>query len=312
MQVVENIFEYQPSKASILTIGTFDGVHVGHRKIIADMVATAKKENLCTTLLTFFPHPRMVLQKDSNIKMIDTLEEKIQIFENLGVEVLIVQPFTKEFSRMTAIEFTRDILVNSLKISKLVIGYDHRFGRNREATVDDLRNFGLDYGFSVSEIPAQDIESIAVSSTKIRNAITSGAIKLANKFLSRSFNLSGTVVRGDELGRKIGYPTANLKIEEDYKLKPQNGVYLVKAKLENETYFGMMNVGVRPTVAGKNTQIETYFFDFSGDLYDQKITLELLDKIREEKKFDSLEKLKNQLDADREHCQKLIPQYYKL
>ena len=309
MQVFENILEYKPSRESIVTIGTFDGVHIGHRKIITDMVAKGRKENLLSILLTFFPHPRMVLQKDSNIKMIDTINEKKKIFKKLGVEVLIIQPFTKDFSRMSAIKFTRDILVNSLKVSKLMIGYDHRFGRNREATVKTLKSFGLDYNFKVDEIPAQDIESISVSSTKVRKAIRSGDFKLVNKFLSRPFNLSGKIIKGDELGRKIGYPTANLKIFEKYKLKPQNGVYLTRTKLKKQTYFGMMNIGIRPTISAKNNQIETHLFDFNGNLYGHEMTLEILEKIREEKKFKSIEKLKIQLDVDKKHCQKLIPQY---
>ena len=309
MQVFENILEYKPSRESIVTIGTFDGVHIGHRKIITDMVAKGKKENLLTILLTFFPHPRMVLQKDSNIKMIDTINEKKNIFKKLGVEVLIIQPFTKDFSRMSAIKFTRDILVNGLKVSKLMIGYDHRFGRNREATVQTLKGFGLDYNFKVDEIPAQDIESISVSSTKVRNAIRSGDFKLVNKFLDRPFNLSGKIIKGDELGRKIGYPTANLKIFEKYKLKPQNGVYLTRTKLNKQTYFGMMNIGIRPTISAKNNQIETHLFNFNGNLYDHEMTLEILEKIRVEKKFESIEKLKIQLDIDKRHCQKLIPEY---
>ena len=309
MQVFENILEYKPSRESIVTIGTFDGVHIGHRKIITDMVAKGKKENLLTIILTFFPHPRMVLQKDSNIKMIDTINEKKNIFKKLGIEVLIIQPFTKDFSRMSAIKFTRDILVNSLKVSKLMIGYDHRFGRNREATVQTLKGFGLDYNFKVDEIPAQDIESISVSSTKVRNAIRSGDFKLVNKFLDRPFNLSGKIIKGDELGRKIGYPTANLNIFEKYKLKPQNGVYLARTKLKKQTYFGMMNIGIRPTISAKNNQIETHLFNFNGNLYGHEMTLEILEKIREEKKFESIEKLKIQLDIDKKHCQKLIPQY---
>ena len=308
MQVFENILEYKPTRESIVTIGTFDGVHIGHRKIITDMVAKGKKENLLTILLTFFPHPRMVLQKDSNIKMIDTINEKKNIFKNLGVEVLIIQPFTKDFSRMSAIKFTRDILVNSLRVSKLMIGYDHRFGRNREATVQTLKSFGLDYNFKVDEIPAQDVESISVSSTKVRNAIRSGNFKLVNKFLSRPFYLSGKIIKGDKLGRTIGYPTANLKILEKYKLKPQNGVYLVRTKLKKQTYFGMMNIGIRPTISAKKNQIETHLFKFNGNLYGREMTLEILEKIREEKKFESIEKLKIQLDIDKRHCQKLIPQ----
>ncbi|MDB2521354.1 bifunctional riboflavin kinase/FAD synthetase [Flavobacteriaceae bacterium] len=293
----------------MLTIGTFDGVHFGHQKILQNLVVEAKKENLCAIVLTFFPHPRMVLQKETQLKMIDTLEEKTKLLEQLGVEVLIVQPFTMEFSRMTAIEYTRDILVNGIGISKLIIGYDHRFGRNREATVEDLKQFGMDYNFTVEEIPAQDIESIAVSSTKVRNAIDSGEIKKANQYLGRPFSLNGTIVEGDKIGREMGYPTANLEIEEDYKLKPQNGVYLVQTSLVDKKYFGMMNVGKRPTVSGKKTRIETYFFDFKGDLYGKKLRIELLEKIRDEQKFDSLDALRNQLNSDQKSCQKLIPKY---
>jgi len=309
MEVIHKIENYTPKIPSILTIGTFDGVHIGHQKIIKNLVSEAKKKGLCALVLTFFPHPRMVLQKDSNIKMIDTLEEKKKILNQLGVEVLIVQPFTLDFSSMTALEYTREVLVNGLNISKLIIGYDHRFGRNREATVEDLKQFGLDYNFSVEKIPAQDIESIAVSSTKVRNAIQTGEIMTANKYLGRPFSLSGIVVKGDRIGRKIGYPTANLNIQEEYKLLPQNGVYLLRSKLQGKEYFGMMNIGKRPTVSGKQTQIESHFFGFQGDLYDQKISIELLEKIRDEKKFDSLESLKNQLDMDQKSCHLLIPKY---
>jgi riboflavin kinase/FMN adenylyltransferase len=309
MEVIHNIANYRPKKPAILTIGTFDGVHIGHQKIISDLVAKAKKENLCAVVLTFFPHPRMVLQKESQLKMIDTLKEKRQLLEILGVEILIIQPFTLEFSRMTAIEYTRDLLVNGLGISKLIIGYDHRFGRNREATVEDLKNFGLDYDFTVEEIPAQDIASIAVSSTKVRNAITAGEIKKANQYLGRPFSLSGTIVKGDKIGRKIGFPTANLYIEEKYKLKPQNGVYLVQCNWDSQKYFGMMNVGKRPTISGKETQIETYFFDFDGDLYGKKLNINLLEKIRDEQKYDSLESLGNQLSIDQKSCRELIPKY---
>ncbi|MDB2314432.1 bifunctional riboflavin kinase/FAD synthetase [Flavobacteriaceae bacterium] len=309
MEVIHNISNYRPQKPAILTIGTFDGVHFGHQKILHNLVVEAKKENLCAIVLTFFPHPRMVLQKETQLKMIDTLEEKTKLLEQLGVEVLIVQPFTMEFSRMTAIEYTRDILVNGIAISKLIIGYDHRFGRNREATVEDLKQFGMDYNFTFEEIPAQDIESIAVSSTKVRNAIDSGEIKKANQYLGRPFSLNGTIVEGDKIGREMGYPTANLEIEEDYKLKPQNGVYLVQTSLVDKKYFGMMNVGKRPTVSGKKTRIETYFFDFKGDLYGKKLRIELLEKIRDEQKFDSLDALRNQLNSDQKSCQKLIPKY---
>lgn len=309
MEVIHNISNYHSQRPGILTIGTFDGVHVGHQKIIRSLVAKAKKEKLCALVLTFFPHPRMVLQKDNKIKMIDTLEEKRKILEKLGVEILIIQPFTIEFSRMTAIEYTRDILVNSLNIAKLIIGYDHRFGRNREATIKDLKHFGLNFNFTVEEIPAQDIESITISSTKVRNAITAGEIDKVNQYLGRPFSLSGVIVKGDKIGRKIDYPTANLEIEEEYKLNPQNGVYLVQCDWGEEKHFGMMNVGNRPTVSGKKTQIETYFFCFKGDLYGKKLSIDLLEKIRDEQKFDSLALLKNQLNVDQKSCQNLIPKY---
>ncbi len=221
----------------------------------------AKKNNLCSIVLTFFPHPRMVLQKDSDLKMIDTLEEKQQFLEKMGVDVLIVHPFSKAFSRLTALEFTRDLLVNQLRISQLVIGYDHRFGRNREATIDDLKSFGLDYNFTVDEIPSQDIESIAVSSTRVRNALNNGDLKAANQFLGRPFGLTGTVVKGDGIGKKFGFPTANIQVKQDYKLRPQNGVYLVRSELTGIEFFGMMNIGMRPTVSGKTTQTEIHFFN---------------------------------------------------
>ena len=309
MQVVQNIGNYSAQNPSILTIGTFDGVHIGHQKIIKDLVKVAKKNNLCSIVLTFFPHPRMVLQKDSDLKMIDTLEEKQQFLEKMGVDVLIVHPFSKTFSRLTALEFTRDLLVNQLKISQLVVGYDHRFGRNREATIDDLKSFGLDYNFTVDEIPSQDIESIAVSSTKIRNALNKGDLKTANQFLGRPFGLTGTVVKGDGIGKKFGFPTANIQVKQDYKLRPQNGVYLVRSKLAGIEFFGMMNIGMRPTVSGKTTQTEIHFFNLDQNLYDLEISLEVLEKIREEVKFNSTNELTEQLKKDRINCEKIIAEY---
>lgn len=309
MQVVQNIGNYSAQNPSILTIGTFDGVHIGHQKIIKDLVKVAKKNNLCSIVLTFFPHPRMVLQKDSDLKMIDTLEEKQQFLEKMGVDVLIVHPFSRAFSRLTALEFTRDLLVNQLKISQLVVGYDHRFGRNREATIDDLKSFGLDYNFTVDEIPSQDIESIAVSSTKIRNALNKGDLKTANQFLGRPFGLTGTVIKGDGIGKKFGFPTANIQVKQDYKLRPQNGVYLVRSELSGIAFFGMMNIGMRPTVSGKTTQTEIHFFNLDQNLYDLEISLEVLEKIREEVKFNSTNELTEQLKKDRINCEKIIAEY---
>ena len=309
MKIVSDIENYKEDRPSLLTIGTFDGVHIGHQKIIKDLVKVAKKNNLCSIVLTFFPHPRMVLQKDSDLKMIDTLEEKQQFLEKMGVDVLIVHPFSRAFSRLTALEFTRDLLVNQLKISQLVVGYDHRFGRNREATIDDLKSFGLDYNFTVDEIPSQDIESIAVSSTKIRNALNKCDLKTANQFLGRPFGLTGTVVKGDGIGKKFGFPTANIQVKQDYKLRPQNGVYLVRSELSGFEFFGMMNIGMRPTVSGKTTQTEIHFFNLDQNLYDLEISLEVLEKIREEVKFNSTNELTEQLKKDRINCEKIIAEY---
>ena len=309
MQVVQNIGNYSAQNPSIITIGTFDGLHIGHQKIINDLVRVAKKNNLYSIVLTFFPHPRMVLQKDSDLKMIDTLEEKQLFLEKMGVDVLIIHPFSKAFSRLTALEFTRDLLVNQLKISQLVIGYDHRFGRNREATIDDLKSFGLDYNFTVNEIPSQDIKSIAVSSTKIRNALNKGDLKTTNQFLGRPFSLKGRVVKGDGIGKKLGFPTANIKVKQDYKLRPQNAVYLVRSKIEGIKFFGMMNIGMRPTVSGKKIQTEIHFFNLAQNLYNQEITFEVLEKIREEVKFNSTEELTEQLKKDSISCEQIIAKY---
>ena len=251
----------------------------------------------------------MVLQKDSDLKMIDTLEEKQLFLEKMGVDVLIIHPFSKAFSRLTALEFTRDLLVNQLKISQLVIGYDHRFGRNREATIDDLKSFGLDYNFTVDEIPSQDIKSIAVSSTKIRNALNKGDLKTANQFLGRPFSLKGRVVKGDGIGKKLGFPTANIKVKQDYKLRPQNSVYLVRSEIEGIKFFGMMNIGMRPTVSGKKIQTEIHFFNLAQNLYNQEITFEVLEKIREEVKFNSTEELTEQLKKDSISCEQIIAKY---
>lgn len=309
MQVVQNIGNYSAQNPSIITIGTFDGLHIGHQKIINDLVRVAKKNNLYSIVLTFFPHPRMVLQKDSDLKMIDTLEEKQLFLEKMGVDVLIIHPFSKAFSRLTALEFTRDLLVNQLKISQLVIGYDHRFGRNREATIDDLKSFGLDYNFTVDEIPSQDIKSIAVSSTKIRNALNKGDLKTTNQFLGRPFSLKGRVVKGDGIGKKLGFPTANIKVKQDYKLRPQNSVYLIRSEIEGIKFFGMMNIGMRPTVSGKKIQTEIHFFNLAQNLYNQEITFEVLEKIREEVKFNSTEELTEQLKKDSISCEQIIAKY---
>ena len=295
---------------TVVTIGTFDGVHVGHRKIIQKLVNTARAGKLESAILTFFPHPRMVLQKDADIKLINTIEERKQILEKTGIEHLIIHPFTQQFSRLTAKEFVRDILVQKLKAKKVIIGYDHRFGRNRTADINDLREFGRDYGFEVEEISKQDIEEVAVSSTKIRKALQEGAVEKANRFLSYPFMLQGTVVKGKGLGTGFSFPTANIDVKEDYKLIPKNGVYVVHSEIKGEEVFGMMSIGTNPTVGGTKKTIETHFFDLEMDLYGKYLPIELLARIRDEKKFDTIEGLKIAMSRDEAFSRQLIADNY--
>ena len=306
MNVVNGIENYKANSKSILTIGTFDGVHLGHQKIITSLVTKAQKQGLHANILTFFPHPRMVLQKESNLKLIDTLEEKQNLLSELGIDNLIIQPFSKEFSKLTAIEFTRDVLVNELGMSSLMIGYDHRFGKNREATVKDLINYGKSYNFEVTVIPAQDISSIIVSSTKIRNAIKISDFEKVIQFLGRPFELNGKVIKGNGVGKTLEYPTANIEIKEKYKLIPPKGVYLVMISFGENQFSGMMNIGNRPTISGLDQTIEIHIFDFDKDLYGKNLKVCFLKKIRNEKKFDSLTSLKSQLKKDEENCKRIL------
>ena len=306
MKVVNDIKNYRSDKKSILTIGTFDGIHIGHQKILKSLVAQAKKENLLANVLTFFPHPRMVLQKESQIKLIDTLKEREDFLRKLGVDNLIIHPFSVAFSKLTALEFIQNILVKQLKIDSLYIGYDHRFGRNREATVEDLKSYGQQYDFKVNIISAQQIATISVSSTKIREAIALGDFVKVHHFLGRPFQLKGTVTKGEGIGRKLAFPTANLNVNIPYKIIPPQGVYLVSILLEKGVFYGMMNIGTRPTLSGKNESIEIHIFDFNEDLYGKMITVCLYEKIRDERKFDSLEALKTQLIKDKKKCKRTL------
>tara|TARA_R110002096_G_scaffold315942_2_gene510235 strand:- start:2875 stop:3801 length:927 start_codon:yes stop_codon:yes gene_type:complete len=297
---VRNISKYKEEYPTVITIGTFDGVHIGHLKILNKIINHAKSTALKSSVLTFFPHPRMVLQKDTNIKLLNTIDEKITILEKLGLDVLIIHPFTREFSRLTATEFVRDILVNTLNIKKVIIGYDHRFGRNRTANISDLITFGSTYNFTVDEIPAQEIDDVSVSSTKIRKALEDGDIETANSYLGYEYMLTGTIIKGKGIGKQLGYPTANLYIAEDYKLIPKNGAYVVNSSIADKTIYGMMNIGYNPTVNGTEKSIEINFFDFDADLYDQKIQINILVRLRDEHKFESIEALKAQLAKDKE------------
>ncbi|PWL39524.1 riboflavin biosynthesis protein RibF [Flagellimonas aquimarina] len=307
MKTIQGISQFTDTTFhTAVTIGTFDGVHLGHRKILERLINSAKNTGLKSTVLTFFPHPRMVLQKDTDIKLLNTLEEKIQILDSLGLDYLIVHPFTKDFSRLSATEFVRDILVNNLRTKVIIIGYDHRFGRNRNANIQDLIAFGNTLDFEVEEIPAQEIDEVSVSSTKIRNALLDGDITTANTYLNYAYMLTGVVKKGKGLGKEFGFPTANLHIAEDYKLIPKNGVYVVKSLLNDTAYHGMMNIGFNPTVSGIERSIEVNFFEFEGNLYDKKIQVSILHRIRDEHKFDSVQELKEQLKKDRNHSLSLI------
>ncbi len=295
---------------TVITIGTFDGVHAGHQKIITRLVETAKVSQMESAILTFFPHPRMVLQEDSGIRLINTIEERKQILEKTGLDHLIIHPFTHQFSRLSALEFVRDILVNRLNAKKVIIGYDHRFGRNRTANIDTLREFGRQFDFEVEEIGQQEIEDVAVSSTKIRKALEDGRVEKANNYLQHPFTLTGTVVEGKGIGKDFGYPTANLKIEEQYKLIPKIGVYVVRSVINEIPYFGMMSIGTNPTVGGTSQTIETYFFLLNEDLYGKKLQIEMLTRIRDEKNFDSVTALQLAMKQDEAFCESYISDNY--
>jgi len=299
LKVYYHLDEFKKPEKTVVTTGTFDGVHVGHQKIINRLVDVAKKTGAESVILTFFPHPRMVLHQDLNIKMIQTLKERIRELGNTGLDHLIIHPFSKEFSRLSSLEFVRNILVNQLGVETLVIGYDHHFGRNREGTFEHLKEFGPVYGFEVEEIEVQDVDQISVSSTKVRKALRAGDVTTAATFLTRPFELEGKVVKGQQLGRELGFPTANIQISESYKIFPKNGVYAVEVEYANERYKGMLNIGYRPTVEGEDLSIEVHIFDFDEQIYGETIRVFLKKMIREEIKFNSVADLKEQLKKDK-------------
>lgn len=285
----------------VLTIGTFDGVHLGHQKIIQQLNSEAKKIGGESVLFTFYPHPRMVLYPESHgLKLIQTQAEKLDKLRRIGLENIIVHPFTKEFSRLTALEFVRDFLVNKLNVKVLVIGYDHQFGRNREGSLSFLKEISETYGFEVIEIKAQEINEVNVSSTKIRNAILEGDMEKVTSFLGEPYELHGTVVAGKAIGRELGFPTANVVIDSELKLMPKEGVYAVSVRLKDDSiHQGMMNIGVRPTLDDDDAKsIEVHLFDFNRDIYGEVVQIEMFSHVRDEQKFDSITALKKQLVKD--------------
>jgi riboflavin kinase/FMN adenylyltransferase len=299
LKIFSSISEFNSTKKTIVTIGTFDGVHIGHQKIIEKLIQESKSSDSESLILTFFPHPRMVLHETSSIKLLNTINEKSSLLEKMGLDNLVIHPFDKEFSNLSAEEFVKTILVDLFNVQKIIIGYDHRFGKNRAANIENLIAFGEKYGFEVEQISAQEIDSVSVSSTRIRVAITNGNMAVANEFLGYDYLLSGKIIQGKQLGRTIGFPTANLKIKENYKLIPKIGVYIVKSILQEKTVFGIMNIGLNPTVNGEDLSIEVHFLDFDSDIYDTEITVSVIERIRDEQKFTSIDILKSQIQKDK-------------
>ena len=306
MEIFWGLENFKQLENAVVTMGTFDGVHLGHQEIIKDLVQTSKTNQAKSVLITFDPHPRKVLQPDIPLQLIQSVEEKILVLQTTGIDYLIIIPFDKQFSELSSLEFIQKILVEKIGCKKLVIGYDHHFGKNREGNITQLSEYSDVYNFDVEEIPAQDIDEVSVSSTKIRRALESGNLQTANHYLGYPFMLNGTVVNGKKLGGKIGYPTANIAIEEPYKLIPKTGVYVVKSTINENVVFGMMNIGNRPTVDGNYQTIEVHFFDFNEDLYGKKLRIDLLYFLRDEQKFDSISLLVNQLKNDEKNAKNYL------
>lgn len=299
MKIYHSIEEFQKIENAVVTTGTFDGVHIGHLRIIDRLKEIAQAVNGETILLTFSPHPRMVLFSDNDLKLISTKNEKIALLKQAGIDHLIIHPFSREFSRLSSVEFVRDVLVNKMGTFRLVIGYNHHFGRNREGRFEHLKEYGPMYGFQVEEICAQDVDEVSVSSTKIRKALDEGCITTARQYLTHDFSLTGIIVKGNHLGHSIGFPTANIKVLDPHKLVPANGVYAVRVLIHDQEYKGMLNIGVRPTVDGTEKTIEVHIIGFDKDVYGEELTVLFDSWIRDEQKFDSLNELKTQLQKDK-------------
>ena len=307
MRIYHSIEDFPSDVNTIVTIGTFDGVHKGHQIIINRINEIAKKKAMESVVLTFDPHPRHVIYPDDQeLRLIHTLEEKIEALRKTGVQNLVLHKFTKEFSRTESVNFIRDFLVTKLNMKYMVVGFDHHFGKNRQGTFDNLIELSDAYGFKIEKIKPQNIGEVTISSTKIRNAILEGDCKKANTYLSANFSITGKVVQGNKIGSSIGYPTANIEIENQWKILPKNGVYAVKILLKNQQYFGMLNLGNRPSISDDSFAIEVHLFDFNATIYNEELKIEFIQRIRDEKKFESLEKLKFQLLIDSNNCKKVL------
>jgi len=307
MQVHTDLSTFRDVERPVLTTGTFDGVHLGHQAILRRLIATARREGGQSVLFTFHPHPRMVLfPHDNDLKLLNTRKEQSELLEAAGLDHLVIVPFSRSFSRMHALDFVRDTLVDQLRVHAMVIGYDHRFGRNREGDINLLRQLGEAYDFGVEEIPAHEIDHVKVSSTKVRDALLKGDVKLASELLGYAYALSGVVVKGDQRGRTIGFPTANIGGTDPHKLLPADGVYAVETELRDGLFKGMLNIGLRPTVDGRERSVEVNIFGLDRDLYGEPITVRLRHRLRDEVRFNGLNALKAQLLKDREQAEKLL------
>ena len=307
MKIYEGLAEFLPVKNAVVTSGTFDGVHLGHQKILNRLREIATELSGETVLITYWPHPRLVLYPNEHkLRLLSTFEEKAKLLHQFGIDHLISIPFTKEFSQMSSEEFIRKVLVEKLQTKKLVIGYDHRFGKNREGSFEYLKANSLEFGFDLEEISRQDVEEIGVSSTKIRQALESGDVKTAASYLGRPYEVNGLVIKGQQIGRSIGFPTANIHIPNDYKLIPKDGVYAVKVQVDGTFFKGMLNIGNRPTVDGSKKTVEANLFSFEGDLYNKQVTVHFYEFLRDERKFENLDALKNQLLKDQQTAKSVL------
>ncbi len=304
MKIYKSIQEIAKISNPVVTIGTFDGVHNGHRQII-DKLNRAKTEMGGESFIfTFHPHPRQVLFPNQNdLKLLTLTDEKLHLLEQAGIDHVLVYPFTKEFSQLSAHAYVKDILVDAIGVKKLIIGYDHKFGNNREGNIETLKKYAVEYNFLVEEIPAHEIDNSNVSSTKIRKALEQGDIQTANKFLGYDYFISGVVVEGKKLGRTLGYPTANIEVADKTKLIPQNGIYAVTTIINNQRYKGMMSIGLNPTTDIDNkVKIEVNIFNFDKEIYGKGVAIHFHQRLRSEEKFNSLDDLKKQLDEDKKQA----------
>ncbi len=307
MEIIKDLKDFNPSGPVILTQGTFDGVHHGHRKILETAINKAKSRDGVSVLLTFYPHPRLVLYPDDNqLKLITTISEKASILEELGLDYLIIQPFTKELSRLSPYQYIKEILSESLSVSTLIIGYDHRFGKNREGSINEITRYSKEFGYEVEQIPEQDIDDCKVSSSQIRKALLSGDLELANNLLGRTFSMCGTVVDGNKVGTTIGFPTANIDLKDVYKLIPKEGVYAVQTVLDGKVLNGMLNIGNRPTFQRNERAIEVHLFDFSDNIYGRDVEILFRKRWRDEHKFENSTLLVEQLKKDEQEIRRYL------